>query len=435
METIYLIAGTGKHSSEPAEAREFYQSEQFRAARALAEESGWNWFILSTEHGLLRPGAEVCSDSGSPDDMEGDQLKLWSFKVLESLLQHVRPGYRVIILGTDEHSKYLKPSLEALGVEVETPLETLDKSGEAKWISKERERASRIQTRRVSNWEDLSRAVNKYHSSGLGPDRRYAFRGQPERHPHLAPSLLRRFGDRELKGTESTIERRLQEDFSQHMRLHLSAAQQASIEPNSKFDLALLMQHYGAPTRLLDWTTSPFASVYFACAKAPQCDGEIWIVSTGAVNFEFEYPAPTFGKHKEVESLFVADSADGRLLFASPRSHDSRSAAQQSVFSVCNSPLKAHDDLILDAIQQRENKYPNPTPDSLLLAEKLVIPSEEKPGFMVHLRAMGISASSTYLGLVGLGQAHDELLESTAEDYAEHLEFIADQFKKNGSRE
>lgn len=44
------------------------------------------------------------------------------------------------------------------------------------------------------------------------------------------------------------------------------------------FDLRCLsvMQHYGVPTRLLDWTANLWTAVYFACAGDPDEDAELW---------------------------------------------------------------------------------------------------------------------------------------------------------------
>ena len=46
------------------------------------------------------------------------------------------------------------------------------------------------------------------------------------------------------------------------------------------WDKLFLMQHYGVPTRLLDWTENPFVSIYFALVSASEpktTDASLWI--------------------------------------------------------------------------------------------------------------------------------------------------------------
>jgi hypothetical protein len=59
-------------------------------------------------------------------------------------------------------------------------------------------------------------------------------------------------------------------------------------EPAAHDDLIALMvlRHYGVPTRLLDWTHSPFVAAYFAFADNHDHDGLIW--SFDEIRYEIE---------------------------------------------------------------------------------------------------------------------------------------------------
>jgi hypothetical protein len=83
----------------------------------------------------------------------------------------------------------------------------------------------------------------------------WLFRGHKDRSWSLKPGIGR---VTPLTGTIEDTERRLFLDFQRVARPYL---QQIPVSPWEWLSLA---QHYGVPTRLLDWTSNPLAALYFA---------------------------------------------------------------------------------------------------------------------------------------------------------------------------
>jgi hypothetical protein len=112
------------------------------------------------------------------------------------------------------------------------------------------------------------------------PGEYWAFRGQPQAYGTLAPSFQRIFTQKRSVGAAEIIERDLMKTFRKHYaKLPGRTPDMPEHEEISEsYNLRCLsvMQHYGVPTRLLDWTHDFWIAIYFACAGHPTDDAELW---------------------------------------------------------------------------------------------------------------------------------------------------------------
>ncbi|MCX7780461.1 MAG: FRG domain-containing protein [Negativicutes bacterium] len=160
-----------------------------------------------------------------------------------------------------------------------------------------------------------------------------------------------------------------------------------------------LMQHYSCPTRLLDWTRSPYVAAYFAVDQCLDRDGAVWF-----------FPAPQleqimrsrYGPLAETDAAEFTACGDRQAVYPVLGSqHTQRSAAQQGVFTVSTYILADHGAVIADALAHRQG---------IERLTKLVIPAVLKHEFLSRLHTMNITAKTLFPGIDGMGRSVSEII-------------------------
>lgn len=229
--------------------------------------------------------------------------------------------------------------------------------------------------------------VNRYRT-------KYVFRGLSSSNHQLETSLLR------LNNNIWEIEKHLIRNFRKY-------AIGNPISADTTWHWMTLAQHHGLPTRLLDWTFSPYVALHFATASIDKYDedGAIWCVDF----YESRKSLPLslldemekvkmrgftidalYDLFKDLKDFEEYGKKNGNfLLFFDPPSFDERIINQFALFSVMPDP------------SIRINDWLASHPDYYF---RIIIPKELKLEIRDKLDTANVSERVMFPGLDGLSQ-------------------------------
>ena len=245
---------------------------------------------------------------------------------------------------------------------------------------------------RISSWADLQEVLfsNTYDPKIDRHRSPFIYRGMNEADKTLRTSLAR------LGGPFAKLERHLLRNFKKYAHTNVLSGQ-------SNWNWLALAQHHGLPSRLLDWTYSPYVALHFALndLQSFDKDGVIWVLDYVKLN-QFLPEKLKALINKEDSNTFTAEMLDSEcrtledfdrlntepfLLFLEPPSLDDRIVNQFALFSLLSSPTL----LLDDWLAEHEQYY-----------QRVIIPAELKWEIRDKLDQANITERVLFPGLDGL---------------------------------
>ncbi len=247
--------------------------------------------------------------------------------------------------------------------------------------------------RRLGSWEEFLELITD------SPYSNWAFRGQSDSRWGLSSTLTRTLCNFRIHPRAwGEQEERILRIFKRKAHHFLTQAPDAADE----FQWLALMQHHGAPTRLLDFTWSPYVAAFFALESATG-DAAVWAFNPVPISYVekqtiqggLEISPPEMNPRVEgnIRRYFLS----GRIPFlwvGEPQVMNRRLIAQSGTFAIPGVLTQPMEDIL--------SGYPDPKKTLV----KFILPAEQvrKRG-MRELYRMNITYATLFPDLDGLARS------------------------------
>lgn len=251
------------------------------------------------------------------------------------------------------------------------------------------------------------------------------FRGHSDISYRLEPGIHRktitRLGEKQeitnSRYTAFSTEKRILRHFMSEASAFVPVG---SIDYNDYSKWVSLAQHYGVPTRFLDWTSNPLVALYFACEGNDSKDAVVWMCHLN--NYErfarFAEQNENRGTGNATIAELIKRCVEGSCentdlpkypFFYKPYYFDTRMSAQSSHFMIWGEDERAFEEMIPE---ERYMQF-TPPPDGVRIYSvddrkcclyKVTIKASSKQELMRQMDTVGINAKTLFPGLDGIGR-------------------------------
>lgn len=277
-------------------------------------------------------------------------------------------------------------------------------------------RADQYELKTITTWEELHREYQSLTPPGQWKG--WIYRGERSDRYDLSTSL-----EREMKSFDVPLANKARMTEYNLLRQFKRRLHHYTTDVPNKHDTVewlALMQHYGAPTRLLDWTYSFWVAVYFAIESATEDECRVWALKLDAFDREALSKGTLKSENKLVKEFYtklrvmmkdslmdepwLKQSAIVEYLLSHPRPlvfsvnsfrQNERLTIQQGVFLMPGDVSKSFE-CNLTAHRNLQDK---------LKKIKIKCNSEIRKNVLLNLYRMNINRASLFPGLTGFAES------------------------------
>lgn len=282
---------------------------------------------------------------------------------------------------------------------------------------------SELPINNVSELLNILKILESYFEDEFGKKAFFIYRGHPSVEYKLIPSIFRKFKQEDDKHEywkySLSNENEMYMHFIKEAKLYIK-----NIDDNTNegyLEWMVYAQHFGVPTRLLDFTNNPLVALYFACSKEENKDGAIWIINL--INYKkihskvlkSESNLNEYTTKSELIYEVISELKNGTLNCSKfpiqfiPYYLDERMSTQASSFLLWGQDERPFEDMIEKEnyinISSAKNgvsiEYEGKSEEFIL---KILIPHEKKKTILEELDLLGVNPKSIFPGLDGIGK-------------------------------